>query len=701
MEEYEQIYGTVDGILFENEENGYAVMKVTDWEGNLVTVTGCMPSPACGEQIEATGFWKEHKSYGRQFIADSFERLLPDSQEGIFKFLAGGAVKGIGPATAAAIVNTFGDKALDVLAESPEKLAQIKGISLKKARECSEYYKRTTFLRRLMEYIGKIGIKPYIAMKLYRFYGAECLDILKDNPFILTEPCIGCNFQEADAMARLEGIEPDDKNRVCAALVFELRYSLNRGHCFIPAQKLAEATARLLGIEIETALSALDEMTGDGRLVKESFNGYDAVYLPELYEAETYCAERLVKMKDRVLIITGGPGTGKSTLIKQYLNKFEENGIKCILAAPTGRAAKRMEEVTEHEASTIHRLLEAGISEDGYTAAFSKGEEDPLVCGALIIDECSMMDVMLLEAVLKALPVGATLILVGDADQLPPVGPGNVFKAVIASGEFETVRLTEVHRQNAESCIIKNANLINKGEYPDFGANNGDFFRLKRMEGASSIETICELCSKRLPEKMHIMPEEIQVLTPTRLGELGTVSLNTELQKVLNPASDSKSEKLFGERVFREGDRVMQVRNNYDIPWRCEGKNGTGEGIFNGDIGYVIKNCPENECLEIDFDGRTASYSYQYLNELEHAWACTVHKSQGSEYRAAILVLSPAGKMLLTRQILYTAVTRARELMILVGDENIAKQMIDNSKIASRYSFLRARISRLCGGDVV
>lgn len=696
MENYEQIYGTIEAVLFENEENGYAVLKVKTWDGEQAVVTGCFPNPICGEEIEADGCWAEHKTYGRQFQSERFERHLPTDEHSIFQFLSNGAIKGIGPATASLIVNQYKSDSLEILAENPEKIAEIRGISLKKALDWSESYKKTTFLRRLMEYLGNTGIKPFVAMNLYKFYGNECFNVIKKNPYILAENGIGCNFREADLLARTEGTEYDDPNRINAAIIFELKHNLNNGHCFIPKNLLIDATSKLIGVEYQIIEKNLEEIIESGIVECDTLKNIEAVYLPELHEAECYCAKRLSEIQNNILVITGRPGTGKSTMIKEIINRFDKSGVKYILAAPTGRAAKRMEELTGCEAVTIHRLLGASLSDDGETTIFGKDDDDKLDCGALILDECSMVDIMLFEAVLKALPDKARLILVGDADQLPPVGPGNVFKAIIASEAFETKVLTKIHRQSAESRIISNANMIINGEYPDFGANSGDFFRLKRLESGSTVDTICELYSKRLPQKMNIDVKDIQVLSPTRKGELGTVNLNRALQEVLNPPSEDKQERMFGERIFREGDRVMQIRNNYDVTWHTEDLKSVGSGIFNGDIGCIKKIDKENEFLTIDFDGHIAAYSFQSLNELEHAWACTVHKSQGSEYKAVILSLSPSSKLLLTRDILYTAVTRARELLVMVGDDSVAREMIDNAKRANRYSFLRYRICSCC-----
>ena len=402
-------------------------------------------------------------------------------------------------------------------------------------------------------------------------------------------------------------------------------------------------------------------------------------------------------LKHQLVVITGGPGTGKTTSIRAILAMLDELGMKSLLCAPTGRAAKRMTELTGREAATVHRLLGAKFDEEGDRVVFTKDESDRLDCDAVILDECSMVDILLMDALLRALPPDARLILVGDADQLPSVGPGNVFSALIRSQVTATVRLTEIFRQNEGSRIIRNAHMINRGEHPDFAENAGDFFRLKRLQAGTSVETITELCTVRLPNKMHIPTEEIQVLSPTRKGETGTAALNKKLQQAINPPAPDKREKPFGDVIFREGDRVMQIRNNYDILWHNAEMTEAGTGIYNGDIGTLLTIDPESETLTIDFDGRIASYGFDALIELEHAWAITVHKAQGSEYRAVILALGGTSQMLMTRGVLYTAVTRAKELLILVGDENQAHQMIDNFRQSRRYTALRVRLRQLCG----
>ena len=730
-----ELSGTVENIIYKNEENGYTVLRLKNDSGELVTVVGCFPYAAAGESMIISGSWMNHSVHGRQFKAEFAQRLLPTSANAIYQFLAGGSVKGIGPATASLIVNRFGDASLDVMLNSWEELTKIKGISSAKAQQISKSFRRQAGVRMLMEFVCSFGLRPILAMRMYKYYGDEALEALRANPYILCGSMIGGTFAEADAMALELGIEEHSKNRLGAAILFELSHNTGNGHCFIPREKLAAVTGELIGVEPEDVDECLEELIEGGQLCYEEIAGCRACYLPELYEAERDAAEQFARMskrrfndrvdvqkllsrlessqgiryapmqrstlelalKNQIVVITGGPGTGKTTSIRAILAMFEQLGLKTLLTAPTGRAAKRMTELTGQEASTVHRLLGAKFDEDSDHVVFTKDESDRLDCDAVILDECSMVDICLMDALLKALPPDARLVMVGDADQLPPVGPGNVFSALIRSQVIPTVRLTEIFRQNEGSKIIRNAHMINRGEHPDLAENSGDFFRLKRLQAGTSVETITQLCSQRLPGKMGIPPEDIQVLSPTRKGELGTANLNRALQAVLNPPGKEKKEKLFGDAVFREGDRVMQIKNNYDILWKNASGTESGTGIYNGDIGVIDAIDPEAETITVYVDGRIAGFGFDSLIELEHAWAITVHKAQGSEYRAVILALSPGSQMLLTRGVLYTAVTRAKELMIMVGDDQTAYQMIDNYRRSKRYTALRVRLRKLCG----
>ncbi len=730
MQELSEINGSVAAVIFRNDENGYGVVRIDLDDGQTITAVGCLPYIAPGEMISAEGAWMTHAQHGKQFKIEQCSRTLPTSAPEIYEYLAGGTVRGIGPATAALIVDKFGDRALDVLEMHPEQLAEIKGISSSKAKDICAGFKKQAGVRRLTEFLCSYGIQPIFALRMFRFYGNSAIEVVHENPYILSSSHIGASFAEADSLALSLGIDGDSMNRVCAAVTFELIHNSGNGHCFIPRGKLTAATAQLIGVTPELADEAVDKLCETGEVVCDKIAGLEACYLANLFEAETYTAERIKSMSKRagstahavdkliarlekangieyapmqrdaialaansnILVITGGPGTGKTTILKAVLALYDELELETYLAAPTGRAAKRMSELCGVEASTIHRMLGAKMSEDGEAVVFAKNEEDKLACDALIIDECSMVDITLMHAILKALKPNCRVLLVGDADQLPSVGPGNVFSDIIKSGTVPTVRLTEIFRQKADSRIVRNAHMINRGEHPDFNENSGDFFRLRRLQGGSCVETIVELCRRRLPENMKIPQNQIQVLSPSRKGETGTTNLNRRLQEALNPPAENKKEKLFGETVFRTGDRVIQIKNNYDIIWK--GKNGqSGTGIYNGDIGVISEIDTASESVTVDYEDKLAYYGFDMLGELEHAWALTVHKSQGSEYTAVILALNSGVQMLLTRGVLYTAVTRAKQLLIMVGDDSVAHRMIDNHKQSRRYSALRIRLA--------
>ena len=729
-----ELTGTVEEIIFSNTENGYTVLRLEQDGGETVTVTGCLPFAAPGEKLLVGGSWVNRAGYGQQFQAEYADRQMPSGAEAVYEYLASGVVKGIGPATASVLVSAFGDRALEVIEREPEKLTELKGITRKRAEMMCQSLRRQLGIRHLMEFLNAYGLRPQYALRLYQKRGDRALAEVQENPYLLCGTDIGAPFSEADRLAQALGMEPDSPERLCAALLFELRYNTRNGHVFIPREKLIVATAQLLDMEMHPLEEGLDILADSGEVVQEPICGCQACYLSRLYEAETYCAARLsalgagrfasdgqfdallselektqhiryapmqrktlaIAARHQAMVITGGPGTGKSTTVRALLALLDKMGVKrVLLAAPTGRAAKRLSEVTGREASTIHRLLEAGYKDGSSELTFQRDESQPLKCGAVIVDECSMLDILLTRALLAALRPDCRLILVGDADQLPSVGPGNVFRDILRSGAVPVVRLTEIFRQKEDSRIVSYAHRINGGEHPNFSENKGDFFFLRRLNQNAALELAVQLCAERLPKNMGIPPEEIQVLTPTRRGVAGVESLNRALQAALNPPAEGKAERRQGERVFRVGDRVMQIRNNYDIVWTDARKKSAGTGAFNGDIGYIVAIDPGQESLTVDFDGRLTLYGFDMLSELEHAWAMTVHKSQGSEYRAVVLCICGGPPQLLYRGVLYTAVTRARELLIAVGDDRLLHQMVDNHRQTRRYSALRARLAAL------
>jgi exodeoxyribonuclease V alpha subunit len=730
-QELEQIQGHVASVIYVNDENGYTVLRMELDDGSQATVVGCIPMAAPGEGITAWGTWGRHPSHGEQFKAEHTERVMPIGASAIFDYLSSRVIKGIGPATAATLVAHFGDDTLNVLREHPEKVAAIRGIGAKKAQEICETFRRQTSMRTLMELLGTAGIAPVFALRLYRYYGDDALEIVQDNPYILASVQIGATFAEADALALSQGMEGDSPQRVAAAILFELRHNADNGHCFLPQDKLINATAQLIGVEPESAQEGLEMLIDSGDVVREPVSNVTACYLSGLYEAEVYVTKRLrdmasytysaptvsiellmekmeaeqgilfaplqrktleVALTKQLVVITGGPGTGKTTSVRAVLSLFDTMGLETMLAAPTGQAAKRLSQVTGREASTIHRLLEASFSAETDSVTFRKGEKDKLKCGALILDECSMIDISLMKAVLAAIGSNCRLVLVGDADQLPSVGPGCVFQHVIRSGVADTVRLTEIFRQKQESRIVLAAHQINHGQVPDLRKNTGDFFFLRRRDAEAAAETIVSLCQERLPKNMGIPAQQIQVLTPTRKGAAGTENLNKLLQAALNPSMKGKNEFSFAGHIFREGDRVMQIRNDYDILWKTEDLE-SGYGVYNGDIGFIRSIDPAAETLTIDFDGRLADYVYEQASELDHAWATTVHKSQGSEYRAVVLAVAQTPRQLMYRGLLYTAITRASELLVAVGDDEIVRTMTENARRSKRYSGLRIRLA--------
>ena len=729
-QELEILQGTIAAVVYQNYDNGYSVLRLALDGSQTATVVGTIPLPCLGERLMVTGKWTTHSSYGKQFEAEFLERMMPQSASEILTYLSGRVIKGIGPRIAARIVQHFGDDTLRVMEREPERLAEISGISDKRAQEIGEEFRLQVGMRSLLEFFALHHLSAELAVKTYKLYGEAAMDMLYDDPYLLTEEGLEAPFGAVDRFAIDLGFAGDDPRRVKAGLFFELRYNLTAGHSFLPEEKLIGATAMLLSVETDVAHNALERLIQSEQLVRAELAGITVIYLPALYEAERYCTRRLQEfagchfpksaffgrmvktaaqssgftysaeqakaIEDAattgLLLVTGGPGTGKTTIVNGILSLYDQMGLSCVLAAPTGRAAKRLTEVTGQDASTIHRLLGAGIDPHTGELFFSKNEEDPLKADAVIVDEMSMVDILLLHSLLRAIPQRARLILVGDPDQLPPVGPGFPFSDMLRAKTLPTVRLTEIFRQAQESLIVMNAHSVNAGNMPELRNRKSDFFFLPCRSEEEVAQTIQGLCQTRLPKNMGIPAGEIQVLSPTKKGGAGTVYLNKILQASLNPPSPDKKEKAFGEILFREGDRVMQVKNNYDILWKKADSSMIGAGIFNGDVGIIQSIDMNLEVVTILFDDRIAEYDFTQLIELEPAYAMTVHKSQGSEYRAVVLSAWNASPYLLSRSILYTAITRARELLVVVGREETIGQMVANAKIGRRYTGLKLRL---------
>ena len=729
MEELTTREGTVQSVIFQNEENGYTVLRLVTEEGELITVVGCIPCAAPGEHLGVSGTWETHPQHGTQLRAEEVERRLPEDAEELISYLGSGICKGLGPATARRLVERFGAETAEVISSQPEKLSLIKGITARRAMEISESFRRHMGLRRLMAFLAQYGLPPVLAIRLRQIYGDGALDAIRRDPYLLSADAGGLPFSAADEIAMSMGFSARSPERLRSALLFELSHNEGNGHVFLPRGKLLAATAQLLGDE-DGVEEALDTLIDEGKVSSETVANVEACYLLRLHEAEDYACRKLRNLlsatadvssragrtvdeieqsqgityaplqrkavelaaEHGVLILTGGPGTGKTTTVRGIVSLFERMGLAIVLAAPTGRAAQRLGELTGREAQTIHRLLGMSWNEATHEVTFTKGEKEPLEADAVIVDEMSMVDLPLFAALLRSLRPGTRLVMVGDADQLPSVGAGNVFSDLIRSGKVETVFLREVFRQAERSAIIRNAHAVNAGEPPRLQNDQGDFYFLCRRDAQRAVSTVVELCQSRLPEKMGIPVGDIQVLTPTRKGPAGTENLNRLLQEALNPAKPGQPEIRWGERIFRPGDRVMQTRNDYDILWERE--DGTvGSGVFNGDVGRIQAIDPAGEWLAILYEDRKALYSLEMLSEIDLAYAQTVHKAQGSEYPCVVLCAMPSAPGLMVRGVLYTALTRARELLILVGDDAAVREMAANDRRARRYSGLRWRLA--------
>ncbi len=727
-QEYNHIEGTVSALLFRNEENGYTVLRLDCPGRGEVTAVGCMPGVSPGEVLELEGTWGRHAAYGEQFKAEVIVRRMPEGARAIFEYLASGAVKGVRMGLARQIVDKFGDQSLEIIEREPERLAELRGVTPKRARAIGDSFREQMGMRRLAEFLNQWKLPLSVCVPLYRRFGDLAADMVESNPYLLCEHTLGVPFSQADALAVELGVAGDDPQRIEAALIFELEHNADNGHVFLPRGKLLEATGALIGLPPADLEHGLDGLIELGEVVREEIAGVDACYPAGLYGAECYVAMRIAEMchteiaqpknlgrlidaiqkeqgivyageqrravelaaSRQVMLLTGGPGTGKTTSLRGVLALFDQLGLETALAAPTGRAAKRLAETCGQEAATIHRLLETKLDPLTGQLCFTKNQDDPLAADAVIVDETSMVDISLMAALLSALRGECRLVLVGDPDQLPSVGPGSVLDHLIRSGAVPAVALTEIFRQAQESSIVMNAHGVNEGKAPDLNNKSRDFFYLGRRDAGRTADTVVELCRERLPKNMGIPADQIQVLTPTRRRGAGTAALNRALQAALNPPAEGKGERAFGPWVFREGDRVMQIRNNYDLLWEDPATGQQELGVFNGDIGVVVEAGAGG--VTVSFDGRLAAYPPELLGELEPAWAVTVHKAQGSEYRAVILALSDVPPTLLTRGVLYTAITRARELFIVVGDGSLLAQMTANDRQARRYSALRTRL---------
>ena len=729
----EKLAGYVEHIIYRNADNGYTVLNLVNGEDEI-TCVGIFSTIAEGENIEATGDYTDHPTYGTQFKVVSFEEKAPEDQEAIERYLGSGAIKGIGLAMAARIVRRFKEDTFRIIEEEPERLVEVKGISERKAMEIASQVNEKRDLRQAMIFLQQFGITMNLAVKIYNKYGQEVYGILKENPYRLADDIEGVGFRTADDIAAKAGIRTDSDFRVRSGILYTLLQASGEGHTFLPQEELTAKTSELLGIDKEIIEKNYMDLSIDRKIIMKQSGDQVQIYSSSFYYMEANTATMLRELditydvadaeieqrihniekqtgmqldehqvqavkeavRNGLLIITGGPGTGKTTTINTIIRYFEIEGMDIFLAAPTGRAAKRMSETTGFKARTIHRMLELNGGMEG-SAGFERNETNPLETDVVIIDEMSMVDITLMNSLLKAIAPGTRLILVGDINQLPSVGPGSVLKDIIQSEAFNVVMLTKIFRQASTSDIIVNAHKINRGEEVSLDNKSMDFFFLKRYEADIIINVVLQLVKQKLPKFVDATPYDIQVLTPMRKGLLGVERLNGILQQYLNPPDKSKREKEHGDMVFREGDKVMQTKNNYQLEWEIRTKFGLtvdkGMGIFNGDMGIIIEINDFAETMTVEFDeGRKVEYSYKLLDELELAYAITIHKSQGSEYPAVVIPLLNGPSMLMNRNLLYTAVTRARKCVTLVGNDATFNQMIQNTSQQKRYSGLCDRI---------
>ena len=739
MEKFETLKGEVDSIVFKSDDTGFCVLML-NCDNDLVTVVGEMGDVEEGEDLVVTGEFMSHQKFGEQFKVHMFERSLPTSAAAIQRYLAGGAISGIGPILAKRMVSKFGEDTLDIIENHPDKLLEIEGITKKKADKMSQEFKTTFASRSLMTYLGKYEIETAFGIKAWKRWGNSAEEMIKANPYVMCIPGIDLSFSKADAMAAKSDIPADNENRIKAGISCVLRQNADAGHTCLPLDMLLKLTAGFLGVEDKLIQNVIDDEVNEENLYYYKKQGRQFVMLADYYRAEDYIARRLAIMRQisydnkidfspvidleeenngikyetiqreainlalskGFLVLTGGPGTGKTTTLNAIISLYQQQGLNVMICAPTGRAAKRLSDLTGYDAKTIHRLLEVKFS-SGDTLSFVHNENNLLDCDALIIDEMSMVDSCLFEAVLRAISVTCKLVLVGDSDQLPSVGAGNVLKDIIDSGVMSVVTLKEIFRQAQESEIVMNAHKIVSGEHIDLTSKDKDFFFFQRLKFAELQDLVVDLCKTRLPNAYNYSPvEDIQVLSPTRKGPAGVVELNKRLQQELNPPAAGKSEVKTPVYTFRKGDKVMQTKNDYEILWKkilADDKTESGAGIFNGDIGIIIGVNKILKTVTIDFEDRVAVYNQQMLDNLELAYAVTVHKSQGSEFDVVILTVFGGFDKLYYRNLLYTAVTRAKKLLIIVGSKNRVDFMIDNKRRNLRYTALKNMLMELVEGD--
>lgn len=728
-----RLTGSIEHVIYANEDNGFAICDLGTESGDLITITGTLPYVGEGDSVTVYGKWVHNPKYGRQFRVETCERQMPADANSMLRYLASGAIKGIGPKIAQRIVDEFGDETFDVIEHHPEWLANVSGISRKSAKSIGADFAEKAGIRSAMMFFRDF-FGAAATVRIYKRYGGNAVELAKKNPYRLCEEIEGIGFERADRMARDLGLATDSEDRICSGICYLLSSNAQaNGHVCLPRDKTVQGAARLLGVDETAVNDALELLLAREQVHAERLGGIELLYDKKQYENEKYIATKLLlldrvcpametanigafidreqaetgvryadlqrraisdALENGVMLLTGGPGTGKTTVVRALLHIFSSMGLKIALTAPTGRAAKRLSESTSCEARTIHRLLEYGGEESGGRGRFMRDESNLLEENVLIVDEASMVDSLLMGALLRAVKPGSRLVLIGDADQLPSVGAGNVLRDLIDSGRFATVRLTEIFRQAQKSLIVTNAHAINRGELPRLDVKDNDFFFMPRSEDASITATVAQLCGIRLPRTYGAMATTgTQVIVPSRKGEAGTEHLNVVLQATLNPPSPEKREHRFREITYREGDRVMQVRNNYDMEW--ERDNGmTGAGIFNGDVGVIESIDPTDGNMRIRFEDRTVTYEFSLLEDLEPAYAVTVHKSQGCEYPIVILPLGNVPPMLRSRNLLYTAVTRAQCIVIVVGREDVLADMVHNNRQTMRYTGLSERLRR-------